>query len=64
MTTPQEYFSNKVIFITGAASGIGREFALQLSNLGARLILTDIQGTVLELSDEIRAEGVPLKGIF
>jgi NAD(P)-dependent dehydrogenase (short-subunit alcohol dehydrogenase family) len=62
MTTPQEYFSNKVIFITGAASGIGREFALQLSNLGARLILTDIQGTVLELSDEIRAEGGTAEG--
>lgn len=37
-----EKFSGKVIFITGAASGIGRATAIKLSTLGATLWLTDI----------------------
>lgn len=34
------YFKDKLIWITGASSGIGYEFATQLSNLGAKLILS------------------------
>ena len=40
-------FSNAVIIITGAASGIGKELSLQLAATGARLILCDIQETKL-----------------
>src|SRR4051812_36987486 len=36
-------FTNAVIIITGAASGIGRELSIQLAAAGARLILCDIQ---------------------
>lgn len=40
-------FAGKVIFITGAASGIGRATAIKLSSLGATLFLTDIATTGL-----------------
>jgi NAD(P)-dependent dehydrogenase (short-subunit alcohol dehydrogenase family) len=37
----REHFANKVVFITGAASGIGLELARQLTAIGARVVLTD-----------------------
>lgn len=41
-------FQNKVIVVTGAASGIGRALAQQLSTLGAHLALSDINMAELE----------------
>ena len=40
--TPYNPFSldGKTVLITGASSGIGRETAIQCSNLGARIIIT------------------------
>lgn len=35
-------FNNKVAFVTGAASGIGRETAIRLANEGANLMICDI----------------------
>lgn len=35
-----EYFKDKVVWITGASSGMGREAAIQLSQQGARLVLS------------------------
>lgn len=46
-------FDGKKIIITGAASGIGRETAKLLDNLGAELLLIDIQAEKLE---ELSAE--------
>ena len=34
------YFKNKVVWITGASSGIGEELAIQLSQLGAKIVLS------------------------
>jgi NAD(P)-dependent dehydrogenase (short-subunit alcohol dehydrogenase family) len=41
-------FENKVVVITGAGSGIGRELALQLAASGARLALSDINSAALD----------------
>lgn len=46
-------FKDKVVFITGAASGIGREAAIQFSNDGARLALSDWNLTGLEETKEV-----------
>jgi len=42
------YFENKVIWITGASSGIGEELALQLSNYECKLILSSRRKDALE----------------
>ncbi|NDF60917.1 MAG: SDR family oxidoreductase [Crocinitomicaceae bacterium] len=41
------YFSSKTIWIIGASSGIGKELAIQLSQLGANLILSGRNTTQL-----------------
>lgn len=41
------YYENKVVLITGASSGIGKELALQLAKQKARLILTARRADVL-----------------
>ena len=41
-------FANKVVVITGAASGIGRALAQQLSREGAHLALSDVNMKGLE----------------
>ena len=42
-------FSNKIVWITGASSGIGKALALELSNKNARLILSSRKQSDLEL---------------
>ena len=51
-------FDGKTVFLTGAASGIGRELALQLAPLGCHLYLVDIDADGLgTLTDEVRSYG-------
>jgi len=45
---PVRDLAGKNVFVTGAASGIGRAVALQAAREGAVLHLTDIQGELLE----------------
>ncbi len=42
------YFSNKVIWITGASSGIGEALVIALANTGARLVLSSRRKEELE----------------
>lgn len=46
-------FTDKVVVITGAASGFGREFALIGARLGMKLVLADVQQDAL---DVVKAE--------
>ncbi|MEF9930422.1 MAG: SDR family NAD(P)-dependent oxidoreductase, partial [Massilia sp.] len=41
-------FKGKVAVITGAASGMGREFATMAASLGMKLVLGDVQRKPLE----------------
>lgn len=51
-------FAEKVIAVTGAASGIGRAVAVHLANRGATLAISDVQGDALtKLSGELSAAG-------
>jgi len=61
----KEYFRNRVVWITGASSGIGKEVAIQLAklNVGIKLILSSRRKSELEkLADELDCESavVPL----
>lgn len=51
-------FAEKVIAITGAASGIGRAVAVYLANRGASLAISDVQRDALtKISGELSAAG-------
>lgn len=59
------YYGNKKIWITGASSGIGREFAIQLSKKAGHLLLSArrkdaLQSVADELEDEVRVNILPL----
>ncbi|TFG22306.1 MAG: SDR family oxidoreductase [Promethearchaeota archaeon] len=45
----KKFFNGKSAVITGAASGIGREFALNLAKYGCNLVISDINMEKLEL---------------
>ena len=50
-----ERFVNKNVFLTGAASGIGKATARRLANEGAKLIIADVNQKLLdETSKELK----------
>lgn len=51
-------YQGKVVALTGAANGIGREIVMQLLDRGAKFSLADIQAEPLEaLAEQIKAKG-------
>lgn len=53
-----DIFKDKVAFITGAASGIGKALAQELSRRGAKVVLTDVNQEMLQTTtDDIKASG-------
>ena len=49
-------FEDKVVLLTGAASGIGRATAERLASEGARLLCLDVQAEALEESAKLAAD--------
>jgi len=55
---PRKSIVGENVLVTGAGHGIGREFALEISKLGATVILWDINKENIEqVSNEIKANG-------
>ncbi|MEY4603220.1 MAG: hypothetical protein RIT43_512 [Bacteroidota bacterium] len=52
-----EYFKNKVVWLTGASSGIGEALAFSLSHMGAQVVLSARNSTSLERVLQTLPEG-------
>ena len=52
---------DRVVIVTGAAAGIGREHALELARQGARVVVNDV-APVDDVVDEVRALGAEALG--
>lgn len=59
--TPESTFRGKVVWITGASSGIGEELSLQLAAIGARLVLSARRENELERVKRLCLERSSLK---
>jgi NAD(P)-dependent dehydrogenase (short-subunit alcohol dehydrogenase family) len=58
-------FQDKVVVITGGASGLGREFANTAAKLGMKLVLADVQQDALDQARaELEAEGAQVLAII
>lgn len=54
----REYFSDTLVSVTGAGSGIGRETALAFAREGAEIVVSDVdEGTAKETAAQIAARG-------
>nr|WP_106780181.1 glucose 1-dehydrogenase [Lysinibacillus timonensis] len=57
-------FNNKVVIVTGAAQGIGKEIAIQYAKSGANVVLADMNKQFIhEVNDQINQSGYVSKYI-
>ncbi|EDQ87958.1 uncharacterized protein MONBRDRAFT_32991 [Monosiga brevicollis MX1] len=56
---PQKDLANEIVFLTGGASGIGKGMAIKLAELGARIIICDLN----ERAAQACAEGINRSGL-
>ncbi|MEW6264218.1 MAG: SDR family oxidoreductase [Thermodesulfobacteriota bacterium] len=57
-------FQDKVVFLTGAAGGLGRAMARVFGRAGARICLTDLDGpAAAALAEELKSEGHDCLGL-
>ncbi|KAJ2512011.1 hypothetical protein GGI11_004889, partial [Coemansia sp. RSA 2049] len=49
----REQIQDKVAIVTGAASGLGKQLSKQLVELGAKVLLVDIDNNVKTVSEQI-----------
>ena len=55
-TRPSLDMTDRVIIITGGATGIGKVYSQRLAEAGAKVVIADINGTILaELPDNVLA---------
>jgi NAD(P)-dependent dehydrogenase (short-subunit alcohol dehydrogenase family)/pimeloyl-ACP methyl ester carboxylesterase len=55
---PREYFSDTLVSVTGAGSGIGRETAMAFAREGAEVVISDVdEATVKDTAAQIAARG-------
>lgn len=58
-----DVFAGRVAVVTGAASGLGREFARVGASLGMKLALADVEAAALQATvDELRGQGAEAFG--
>ena len=56
-------FKEKTVFITGAASGVGKCIAAKLGREGSKLLITDIEQVALDKTvSELKAENIDVEG--
>src|SRR5918911_4577835 len=51
----QGFFRNKIVLVTGAASGIGREVSRQMAAQGATVVMTDINEIAVQEAAQLLA---------
>jgi NAD(P)-dependent dehydrogenase (short-subunit alcohol dehydrogenase family) len=55
--TTEQMLQGKVVVVTGAGAGIGRDLALAMAREGARVVVNDVGDAAHEVVAEIRSAG-------
>jgi NAD(P)-dependent dehydrogenase (short-subunit alcohol dehydrogenase family) len=59
---PQQRLAGKRVIVTGAGQGLGREFALHLAALGARVLAADVRADRLRVTrEQAAARGIEIQ---
>lgn len=54
---------DKIVFVTGAASGIGREIGRSFAAKGAQVVLTDVNEQIFPVAAALQAQGLKVEGL-